>query len=69
MQVNFETFKTNFIPKHSTFLLRLGKVQHDYSSTNAYQALFWVKSIGRLFFKFMKPYDFLPILIKYYCTQ
>ena len=33
------------------FLLHLAKVQHHYSSTNAFQALFRVKSIARLFLK------------------
>ena len=73
MQVNFEIFKTNYIYTETfDFSLRLTKVQDHYSSTNAFQALFRVKSIARLFFKvqkFMKPYDFLPIpKIKYYRT-
>ena len=71
MQVNFEIFKTNYTETFD-FSLRLAKVQHHYSSTNAFQALFRVKSIARLFFKvqnFTKPYDFLPIpIIKYYRT-
>ena len=41
MQVNFEIFKTNCMYiKTFEFLLRLTKVQHHYSSTNAFQVPF-----------------------------
>ena len=54
------------------FSLRLTKVQHHYSSTNAFQALFSGKIFCKVIFKvrkFAKPYDFLSIpTIKYYRT-
>ena len=47
-------------------------VQHHYSLTNAFQPVFWVKSIARIILKheiFQKPYNFPPIpSIKYYRT-
>ena len=52
MQVNFENFKTNCsYTEIFDFSLHLTKVQHHYRGTNAFQALFWVKSIARLLFK------------------
>ena len=69
MQVNFKIFKTNYAETFE-FLLRLTKVQHHYSTTNAFQVLLG-KAYCKVVFKvqnFMKPYDFLPIPIKYYHT-
>ena len=39
IQVNFKFFETNYTETFK-FSLRLAKVQHHYSSTNAFQALF-----------------------------
>ena len=46
------------------FLLCLAKMQHHYSNTNAFQAIFTGKVYCKDIFKvqrFTKPYDFLPI--------
>ena len=69
MQVNFEIFKANCTPKHSSFRF----IYPRYSIITAVLMRFFrVKSIARLFFKVRKskkPYDFLPIpTIKYYRT-
>ena len=69
IQMNLEIFKIHYVERFD-FLLHLSKVQHHYSSRNAFQVFFQVKFIVKLIFKmqkFMKPYDFLPIpTIKYY---
>ena len=64
IQVNLDFFKESLYNERFDFSLRLTKVQHHYSSRNAFQVFFRVKSILKLVFKvrkFMKPYDFLPI--------
>ena len=48
MQVNFKNF---LYIETANFLLRLTKVQHRYSCTNAFQVVFLEKCIARLFFK------------------
>ena len=50
MQVNFEIFKTNCTPKHSIFRSHLAKVQHHYSSINAFQVLFSGKVYWKVVF-------------------
>ena len=49
IQVNLEIFNKLYI-KRFDFLLRLTKVQHHYSSRNAFQVFFRVKSIVKLVF-------------------
>ena len=71
MQVNLDFLKVT-VHRKIRLLLRLTKVQHHYSSRNAFKMFFRVKSIVKLVYnvrKSMKPYDFLPIpAIKYYPT-
>ena len=51
IQVNLEIFKNHcsYIERFD-FLLCLTKVQHHYSSRNAFHVFFWVKSIVKLVF-------------------
>ena len=50
IQVNLEIFKHRCTSKDSTFCFVLTKVQHHYSSRNAFQVFFQVKSIVKLVF-------------------
>ena len=62
MQVNFKILKLTVDQNIRLFT----SFNQHYSNTNAFQALFWIKSIARLFYevqKIVKPYDFLSILL------
>ena len=64
MQVNLEFKKNSLYIKSLDFSLHLTKVQHHYSSNNAFQVVFSVKICCKVVFKVQKitePYDFLPI--------
>ena len=69
MQVNFEIFKTNCTPKHSTFRCTVSFKNFEIISI---PGIFSSKVYCKVVFKvqkFTKPYDFLPIpTIKYYRT-
>ena len=56
IQVNLEIFK-NHRASRFDFLLRLTKVQHHYSSRNAFQVYFQVKSIVKLVFQRAKIHE------------
>ena len=47
----FQKFQNWLWAEIFEFLLRLTKIQHHYSLTNAFQWVFWIKSIARLIFK------------------
>ena len=46
-----ETGKFSKLAVGCEFLLRLTKIQHHYSLTNAFKQPFWIKPIARLIFK------------------
>ena len=54
MQVNFKIF---LYTKTFDFSLRLAKVQHHYSSTNAFQVLFSVKVYCKVVFQSAKIHE------------
>ena len=57
IQVNLEIFHNHCTSKRFDFMLRLTKVQHHYSSRNAFQVFFWVKSIVKLVYESTKIHE------------
>ena len=68
----FQNFKNLLQIEMLGFSLRLTKVQHYYSSTNAFKLVFSAKAYCKVIFRSMKirkPYIFIGIpTIKYYRT-